>query len=316
MKVSHRQLDVGDARIHYLDCNPEGGSRHPPAVMLPGGPGESAALMRRLTRRLRLDRLGLRQVFVDHRCVGRSTGDLSTFRLARLAADVDAVREDLGVDRVGVTGASFGGFAALTYAATYPERVAFLVAVDTAAAGATARVSAADYLAGHGSASQQAAWRRRVDVVEGRRPPDSLEDWVDWATLQPLYAVRHPARAALVLGGIACRLPGRWPRLYPAFRRIGRLVGLRQDVEEEWMQAEDRDYDVRDDLGRVAAPTLVLCGAEDWICPVPESRVITDRIPGAELVIVPRAGHAVMTEAPGEVAAAIADFLDRRVPPV
>jgi len=52
-------------------------------------------------------------------------------------------------------------------------------------------------------------------------------------------------------------------------------------------------YDVIDRLPNIQIPTLVLCGEHDWICPPSHSRLIASRIPGAKLVMVPNASHAV-----------------------
>jgi pimeloyl-ACP methyl ester carboxylesterase len=63
------------------------------------------------------------------------------------------------------------------------------------------------------------------------------------------------------------------------------------------------------DLAKVAAPTLVVCGAEDALKPVAHSRAIAEGVREGELVIVPGAGHAVVIEKPEAVCAAIESFL-------
>lgn len=180
MRWVHRYVDAGDALLHYLDCAPDADPAAPTVLLLPGGPGESGRLLLRELGRVDLVAMGLRPIAVDYRCIGRSTGSLDTFRLTRLAEDLELIRAHLGVDRVGVVGLSFGGFAALTCASTHPERVAFLVALDTAAATATADLSAGRYVQAHGSEAQKAAWRRWVEAARGQRPWDAAQACADW----------------------------------------------------------------------------------------------------------------------------------------
>jgi pimeloyl-ACP methyl ester carboxylesterase len=74
--------------------------------------------------------------------------------------------------------------------------------------------------------------------------------------------------------------------------------------------AADR-FDVMPELDRLALPALVLCGAADQLTPVPFSRYLHEHLRGAELVVVPGAGHMVMLEQPRATTEAIRGFLGR-----
>jgi pimeloyl-ACP methyl ester carboxylesterase len=52
------------------------------------------------------------------------------------------------------------------------------------------------------------------------------------------------------------------------------------------------------ELAQVRVPTLILTGAEDHLIPVQESEALAGAIPGAELAVLPRAGHLVAFEQP------------------
>ena len=67
--------------------------------------------------------------------------------------------------------------------------------------------------------------------------------------------------------------------------------------------------DSRPRLGRINVPTLVLCGAEDRICPPAMSRAIADAIAISRLTIVPGAGHYLPIERPELVAEQLAGWL-------
>jgi len=67
--------------------------------------------------------------------------------------------------------------------------------------------------------------------------------------------------------------------------------------------------DSRPRLSRIGVPTLVLCGAQDRVCPPAMSIGIAEAIPHARLVIVPGAGHYLPLERPDVVAYELAAWL-------
>lgn len=70
-----------------------------------------------------------------------------------------------------------------------------------------------------------------------------------------------------------------------------------------------RRTDVRGDLGRIKAPTLIICGEEDVATTPDKSRFMAQEIAGAKLAFVPQAGHSSPVEQPAQVTALIAGFL-------
>ncbi|MFO7784433.1 MAG: alpha/beta hydrolase [Desulfatiglandales bacterium] len=68
-------------------------------------------------------------------------------------------------------------------------------------------------------------------------------------------------------------------------------------------------FDVRERLGEIRIPTLVVCGEEDHLTPARYSEFLARNIAGARLEIVPGAGHMVMLESPEIVNRAIEGFL-------
>ncbi len=73
-------------------------------------------------------------------------------------------------------------------------------------------------------------------------------------------------------------------------------------------------HDTLDRLGRIAAPTLVLVGAEDILTPVEESVELARPIPGARLRVLPRGGHNFAAEYAAEFNRAVLDFIAERSP--
>lgn len=117
------RLQVDDRHsLYYEQCgNPEG----KPVVMLHGGPGGGCnAKMRRFH-----DPAKYRIVLFDQRGAGRSTphADLVDNTTWDLVADIERLREALGIERWQVFGGSWGSTLALAYAETHPRRVTELV---------------------------------------------------------------------------------------------------------------------------------------------------------------------------------------------
>jgi proline iminopeptidase len=118
-----RQMAVGDGHIlHVEECGPVDGI---PVLFLHGGPGGGClAEHRRL-----FDPAIFRVVLIDQRGAGRSlpSGELGANTTLDLVADLDYVREALGISGWIVFGGSWGSLLALAYAQIYPESVHGLV---------------------------------------------------------------------------------------------------------------------------------------------------------------------------------------------
>jgi pimeloyl-ACP methyl ester carboxylesterase len=84
-----------------------------------------------------------------------------------------------------------------------------------------------------------------------------------------------------------------------------RAASLRAGVEA----LRDRP-DRTAELGAIACPTLVVCGAEDQVTPAAEMKQIADAIAGARFVPIAEAGHLSHIEAPGPFLDAVSSFLD------
>ncbi|UBU15082.1 prolyl aminopeptidase [Nonomuraea gerenzanensis] len=121
-------LDVGDGnQIYYEVCgNPDG----KPAVMIHGGPGGGCSAKHRRQWNPELYRI----VLFDQRNCGRSlphaadpATDLSANTTWHLVADMEKLREHLGIERWQVFGGSWGSALALAYAQTHPDRTSEIV---------------------------------------------------------------------------------------------------------------------------------------------------------------------------------------------
>jgi proline iminopeptidase len=100
-----------------------GGGR--PLICLPGGPGRTPDYLGDLGGLSASREL----ILPDTRGTGASAtpSDPSSYRCDRLALDVEALRAELGLERIDLLGHSAGGNVALRYAAAFPERIDRLV---------------------------------------------------------------------------------------------------------------------------------------------------------------------------------------------
>jgi len=119
----HGRLKVdGGHEIYYEVCgNPDG----EPALIVHGGPGGGC----NPTMRRYHDPGRYRIILFDQRGCGRSTphASLDDNTTWHLVADMERLRQHLGVDRWQLLGGSWGSTLALTYAVTHPQRVTALV---------------------------------------------------------------------------------------------------------------------------------------------------------------------------------------------
>jgi pimeloyl-ACP methyl ester carboxylesterase len=254
----------------------------PTLIFLHGGPGSDHSGFRPYVDRFADTH---QVVLVDHRGNGRSDGrdDPSSWNLDTWADDVVRLCDALGVERPVVVGLSFGGFVAIRYGARHPDHPAGLVLASTKARPRPEE-SAARFRALGGERAE--ATFRRV-YCDGDL---STEAWFDYLTTNmPLYNTTPQPKNRAVMN-------------------LELLVGF--------TGGEYVDMDLRDDVARLAVPTLVLGGREDPMTPPSCSEEIAALLaPGlGRLALLDGAGHGTFRDRPEESERILRDFLaDERV---
>jgi pimeloyl-ACP methyl ester carboxylesterase len=263
----------------------------PMLVCHPGGPGFSASFL--------VDLAGLGDTFtlvlLDPRGTGGSDrpADPRAYSLDDYASDVDELRAHLGLERIHLLGYSHGGMVAMRYAGTNPSRVERLVLAGTAA-----RLSAEleEAMQAALAAREHEPWYPDAAAAlaaenEGVYGTDEELGALAFREF-PLYFARYGDREREFLDTL---------RGEPANGDTLRLFNA--EVVPS--------LDLRDDLRRTTAPTLVVAGEEDFICGPVAARDIAAAVDGAELVVLPDTGHFLFVEAREQVHDAIAEFLSR-----
>ncbi|XRQ05078.1 alpha/beta fold hydrolase [Actinomadura welshii] len=190
-----------------------------------------------------------------------------------MADDVAGVFRRHGVQRAVVGGLSMGGYVAMALCRRHPGLVLGLVLAATRAAADAEPVRAARL--------RQA----------GRLETDGTADVLVEEVLPGLVGPTTMSRRALVYG------------------RVRGLVQSAPPHAAAWAQrAMAGRADAFDTLRGLRAPALVMVGDEDALATEAEARAMSDALPNAELLVIPRAGHLCAVEQPDLFNQAVAEF--------
>ncbi len=210
-----------------------------------------------------------RIVRYDMRGHGASDVPNGPYTVDMIGRDALAVLEAVGVDQADFVGHSMGGMAGMWLAINHPSRVGRLVLANT-----TPFIAVKD------------SWDPLIAkaLAEGMGPiaEPTISGW-----LSDVYKAGNPAGTAALVAKM---------RAMPAAGYAGACAVL-------------RDVDLRDDLGRIAAPTLVVNGADDGPRGDRPAALMTEAIPDALRVDIPASAHLSPAENSAAFVAALESFL-------
>jgi pimeloyl-ACP methyl ester carboxylesterase len=186
---------------------------------------------------------------------------------------VAALLDELGVGTAAVVGNSMGGFIGIELAIRFPQRVERLVLVS--AAGLSI-----EYLRNERALSVLNAFDNRLAAYTG------------WLATKSDALARRP-RARQMIFGIVAAHPDRLP---------GPLVAeqVRGSGKAGFIPALDAltDYPIRNRLGEIACPVLIVWGAKDKLVPARDADEFARLIPNSRKVVWQDTGHVAMLERP------------------
>jgi len=154
-------------------------------------------------------------------------------------------------------------------------------------------------------------WRDHPEVVRSLALADAWADHPSAAAAQPARLAQIDASSMAVLAETRMRAVY-GPAVAPAVleRGIAVFASLRKEIYRA-ASSVLWEADLREVAGRVTVPALVLVGESDTITPPDLSRRLAALIPGAALVLIPRAGHLANEENPAAFNAALQRFLEQ-----
>jgi len=209
----------------------------------------------------------------DNRGVGGSERGVERLTIEAMAADVEALLDDLEIERCAVAGWSMGGFVAQRLALRAPARVSSLALLATDPGGPDAARATA------------VAWSRLTDHSGTAREQASR-----------LISLLFPPPLAAQIDA-----------------EFGELVAqARAALDPEVLRAQEEAMDAwhRDGAGPKVGetpPTLILHGDRDEVIPVANAEILAADWSGARVEVLPGCGHALMAQEPQRVAAAVRD---------
>jgi proline iminopeptidase len=284
-------LDVGDGNQVYWQVRGTPGGK--PAVVVHGGPG--GGFHRGGYRRF--DRAGYQLVLFDQRGCGRSTPhasdpatDMRYNTTQHLIADMERLREHLGIERWLLYGYSWGSTLSVAYAEQYPERVCEIIL----AAVTCGRHSDIDWLYRGARRFYPEAWERFLAAAPGT-PRDGdivgayarlVEDpdpavrekaTLDWCAWEDALLSGEPQGKAAVFTGV------------PPVDRLA-LVRICAHYFSHGVFLADQVL-IRE-AGRLAGiPGVLVHGRMDMSGPLEAAWELSRAWPGAELLVAEDAGH-------------------------
>lgn len=203
--------------------------------------------------------------------------------IADCAADVEAIADELGIERFYVIGESGGGAHALACAALLSTRVRAVAVL----AGA-APIDAEDWEEGMGEGN-------RREFAAARKGPEPLRVFLE-GEIQGLREVESMPQLLTALDGHLCdadraALDGAFgEHVLAAWKRIGE-GGVEGWLDDDLAHIGDWGFDFE----RVVAPVTVWQGSADLFVPVKHGNWLAKNLPNAEFRLLPGVGHISLT---------------------
>ncbi len=212
-------------------------------------------------------------VAYDLRGHGDSPNVDEPITLDALVADLERLREKLGVERVHIFGHSLGGMIAPAYARKYPRRVRSVGLLSTAA-------------------FRTDEDKARVQGIAATIRAQGATDLVDsfaarWFTEE--FARAQPDAIEIRKSQVLATNPKVFAEVFTLYSETEMAPWLHE----------------------VTAPTLVLTGENDVTCNPRLNKLMAAALPNSQLVILDKLKHGLIVEAPEKVAGAIGHFLNR-----
>jgi pimeloyl-ACP methyl ester carboxylesterase len=232
-------------------------------------------------------------IVFDQRGIANTTIGSKPYTIEQLANDTAGLLDALKIPKADVMGYSLGSWIAEQLTMMYPDKVNSLVLVGSSCGGKDSIPKPPEFL------------KLQSDVVNKSQnnipiTAEEIKSLVS-ASLGSGWIKLHPESLENIPANITS-LQQLKPGLPPEIANNQNNVGKRWDAPN-W-------NGVCDELAKLAIPTLVITGTDDdRYQPYVNSLKIVEKIPGAWLVQIKNAGHAIMDQYPDEISKILQTFL-------
>ena len=280
------RLEVPGGEIWYRVAT---GGPGTPVILLHGGPGATSHYLEPVSS-LKVHRT---VVLYDQLGSGRSDRirDTTLMTIDRYVEELEALREHLGIERFHLYGHSWGTILAVEYYLRHPDDVASLILAGPALS-IPRWIADADSLVG----TLPDSTREAIARAERRGTFDSPEYQAATMEFYRRYLVRRQPWSDNVDSTFA----GTGTEVY----------GYMWGPSEFTARGTLRDYDITARLGEIRVPTLFIVGEHDEVS-LATARHFQSLVPGAELEVIPGAGHLMMQDEPGPHQRVVEAFLQQ-----
>jgi len=275
------------SELHELQVEESGNPGGKPVVFLHGGPGGGTSPKHRRY----FDPETYRIILFDQRGCGLSTpyAEVRENTTWDLVADIERIREHLGIDRWMVFGGSWGATLGLAYAEKHPERVSELILRGIF----LLRQREVDWLYQEGASRLfPDAWEPYRDAIPAAERGDFLRAYAK-RLLSEDPAMNLPAAKAWSIweGATSKLLPD--PDFIASYGQDDTTLAFARIechyfLNKGWM---DEAQLLRDAHRLKGIPGSIVQGRYDLVCPMESAWALSQAWPEADLVIVPDAGH-------------------------
>lgn len=283
LSIGNYEVDLNGVRIHYTVQG-----QGPVLIAHSGGPGGDA--------RMWTDFAGIDDfvtvVMIHPRGSGLSSNapDPQAYRLSDFAADLEALRQHLEVERPIMMGWSHGGMVVQQHAISYPDSLSKLILYDTSA-------YFGEFLEDIESAVQafkdEPWFERSFEALQKEwageyETPEEMGAL--WAEEMKFYFRRFDDKAR-------------------AYHEATKDYLFRIDSLKAFNELEAEGMDLRSELKRVKVPALVIVGRHDFITTAAMAEEMVKHLPDVRLEVFQESGHFVHVEEPEKFHRVVREFV-------
>jgi pimeloyl-ACP methyl ester carboxylesterase len=229
-------------------------------------------------------------IVFDSRGLGNTTIGSKSYSMQQLADDAAGLLDALKIPKTDVMGYSLGSFIAQQFTMMYPDKVNTLILVASSCGGKDHTPIPPEFLKMQSEIVNKSL--KNVSITQ-----DEMKDLVV-ASAGSGWIKLHPE--------VLENLPTDFQQLKPGLSP--EVMNNQTNLAMEWVAINWSG--ACDELAKIAKPTLVITGTDDnKLVPHVNSLKIAEKIPGAWLVQIKNAGHAVMDQYPEEIGKILHIFL-------